>query len=237
LGTGSLKEFFHRARPSELHHSFSFPSGHSTSVYFILGFLFFIALPALYSSLSQQSGRTGPADAASRDGGASRSVNNNGTGGRMEGAAPALNGNGAGNGNGALNGNGAGNGNGALNGNGAGIPAPVRAAAESPRHVTYTATDLLELLVQPRTAAALTIAGGVVTQSGRLLADVHWTSDVLAGALWGSSGVAMAMMVQNVVYKFAEIRVQAAAEAQEAAAEAAMRRGTNGASTSREELN
>ena len=37
-------------------------------------------------------------------------------------------------------------------------------------------------------ASPLYVAGGVVTQSGRLLADAHWFSDVLAGSLLGTSG-------------------------------------------------
>ena len=51
----------------------------------------------------------------------------------------------------------------------------------------------------------LTLSLGTVTQSGRLLADVHWTSDVLAGMMWGSTGVALALIVQGLVYKLAGV--------------------------------
>lgn len=42
----SLKELFHRTRPSTLHHTFSFPSGHTTAATFLIGGLLFILLPA-----------------------------------------------------------------------------------------------------------------------------------------------------------------------------------------------
>lgn len=55
----------------------------------------------------------------------------------------------------------------------------------------------LQAAAKPKAALALTVGGGMVTQSGRLLADVHWVSDVLAGALWGSSGVALACVIMQ----------------------------------------
>lgn len=136
--TTAVKKFFSRARPSDdLHHSFSFPSGHSTSAYFILGFFFFLVVPALASwsaSLSAES-PTDPSSSADPISG-------------QTGALTAL-------------------------------------------------QQALEAAAKPRAALALTIAGGAVTQSGRLLADVHWVSDVLAGSLWGASGVALACVVYD----------------------------------------
>lgn len=141
--TAALKNFFQRARPSDLHSSFSFPSGHSTSVYFISGFLFFIILPALYETFREDTQQSTPEATA---------------------------------------------GNRTL--------------------------EALEVAVRPLNAAALTVSFGLVTQSGRLLADVHWTSDVIAGMLWGSCGVAMALIVQDVVYRVASIRSCATVEAE-----------------------
>ena len=42
----TLKELFHRSRPSTLHHTFSFPSGHTTAATFLMGSLLFVLLPA-----------------------------------------------------------------------------------------------------------------------------------------------------------------------------------------------
>ena len=41
-----LKHVFHRARPSDLHHTFSFPSGHTTAASFVVGTLVFVLAPA-----------------------------------------------------------------------------------------------------------------------------------------------------------------------------------------------
>eukprot|EP00892_Ulva_mutabilis_P009383 jgi/Ulvmu1/6817/UM031_0021.1 len=129
--TTAVKKFFARARPSsDLHHSFSFPSGHSTSAYFILGFFFFIIVPALASWS-------------------------------------------------------------------AGLPKDTRSDGSPSAAVPAALQNALDAAAMPKAALALTIAGGAVTQSGRLLADVHWVSDVLAGALWGSSGVALACVVYD----------------------------------------
>lgn len=137
--TAVLKKFFHRARPStELHSSYSFPSGHSTSVYFIAGFLFFIVVPALYEALREEAQKHSP-----------------------EGPAPGT----------------------------------------LQSHVI----DALGNASRPINAALLTLSLGTVTQSGRILADVHWTSDVLAGMMWGSTGVALALIVQGLVYKLAGV--------------------------------
>lgn len=68
------------------------------------------------------------------------------------------------------------------------------------------ALSALEVALQPQNAAALTIAFGIMTQSGRLLADVHWTSDVMAGMMWGATGVAMACIVRDTVYKLTDIQ-------------------------------
>lgn len=41
----SLKHFFARARPSTLHHTFSFPSGHTSAAVFVVGALLTVLLP------------------------------------------------------------------------------------------------------------------------------------------------------------------------------------------------
>eukprot|EP01025_Chloroclados_australasicus_P061524 TRINITY_DN808_c0_g1_i7.p1 TRINITY_DN808_c0_g1~~TRINITY_DN808_c0_g1_i7.p1 ORF type:complete len:344 (-),score=29.40 TRINITY_DN808_c0_g1_i7:235-1266(-) len=111
--TTALKRAFHRARPTDdLHHSFSFPSGHSTSVYFVAGFLFCIVIPLLHQVFLEDSD-------------------------------------------------------------------------EADSGIKQT----LAHLSQPKVAIPLTIACGATTQSGRILADVHWVSDTLAGACLGSMGV------------------------------------------------
>lgn len=127
--TTTLKRFFERARPtSDLHHSFSFPSGHSTSVYFTAGFLFLIAIPCFNSVLVSERQRSGD---------------------------DTLN--------------------------------PAEAAVAT--------------IARPGVGLGLTVATGSVTQTGRLLADVHWLSDVVAGALLGSWGVVLSMLVLQLLNK------------------------------------
>lgn len=163
--TAALKHFFQRARPSsDLHSSFSFPSGHSTSVYFIVGFLFFIIVPALYETLKEDAQQSAP-------------------------------------------------------------QATKLASATSGNHALV---DALEVIVRPQNAVALTIAFGAITQSGRLLADVHWTSDVMAGAVWGSCGVAIACIVQDVGYKLAGIQSRATSAADSEATKQRERKSANG---------
>lgn len=114
--TKMLKEYFHRVRPTDdLHHTYSFPSGHSTSAYFVFAALFFIILPAWQQA---------------------------------------------------------------------------RASAGSSAE-----TGILAQITRPRTALLLTVAGGAATQSARVLADVHWVSDTLAGACLGSGGAALAYLL------------------------------------------
>ena len=43
----ALKHIFCRVRPSEVHSSYAFPSGHTTAATFVLGALLFVLLPAL----------------------------------------------------------------------------------------------------------------------------------------------------------------------------------------------
>jgi membrane-associated phospholipid phosphatase len=144
--TAVLKNYFHRARPSaDLHSSFSFPSGHSTSVYFMAGFLFFIIVPAVYETVKEDAKHSA-----------------------AETSDPS---------------------------------------AVEPHN---RALETLEILVKPQNAAALTVAFGATTQAGRLLADVHWFSDVMAGMIWGSCGVALAIIVQDVVVALAGKQLQAA---------------------------
>lgn len=45
--TAALKDVFHRARPSTLHHNFSFPSGHATAAYFVNALLVFALIPCV----------------------------------------------------------------------------------------------------------------------------------------------------------------------------------------------
>ena len=119
--TLTLKHAFVRSRPSAIHGGFSFPSGHSTSVYCVMGVLFLVLIPMLHQVLQEQ-----------------------GTGG-------------------------------------------ARAQNGDSNRVT-TGPGWLAAAAQPERAVTLMVAGGVVTQSGRLLADAHWFSDVLAGSLLGTSG-------------------------------------------------
>lgn len=51
----TLKELFHRTRPSTLHHTFSFPSGHTTAATFLIGGCLFVLLPAALADKSQPS--------------------------------------------------------------------------------------------------------------------------------------------------------------------------------------
>jgi hypothetical protein len=92
-----LKNTLQRARPSDYHNGFSFPSGHSTSVYFVLGSLFLLVLPLVRSTIQEE------------------------------------------------------------------------AAAGNARGL-QRAEPFLQRLTQPQVGAALMLAGGCVTQSGRLLA-------------------------------------------------------------------
>jgi membrane-associated phospholipid phosphatase len=47
LLVSALKGLFHRARPSAIHSSFAFPSGHTTAATFIVGTLLYVLLPVL----------------------------------------------------------------------------------------------------------------------------------------------------------------------------------------------
>ena len=123
-----LKNAIGRARPSDLHGGFSFPSGHATTAYFVAGWLFFILLPMAAEALR-------PAD------------------------RPADGGN--------------------------------RAEAGFQRH----AAQLMWQSSRPGVAVGLVLLLAGTTQAGRLLADVHWASDLLAGALLGSSGVATSALI------------------------------------------
>jgi membrane-associated phospholipid phosphatase len=49
----AVKEFFHRARPSEGHSSYAFPSGHSTAATFIIAALAFVICPLVLSSAAK----------------------------------------------------------------------------------------------------------------------------------------------------------------------------------------
>lgn len=55
-----LKHLFHRERPSPVHSSFAFPSGHSTAAFFAVGCLLFVLLPAVMEDLSRKYGETSP---------------------------------------------------------------------------------------------------------------------------------------------------------------------------------
>lgn len=53
-----------RARPSDLHHTYAFPSGHTTAATFIVGALLFVALPLCAPALAEEVGPDGAASAA-----------------------------------------------------------------------------------------------------------------------------------------------------------------------------
>lgn len=54
----TLKHLFHRARPSPVHASFAFPSGHTTEVTFIWGVLLFVLLPTAMQVVCESRDRT-----------------------------------------------------------------------------------------------------------------------------------------------------------------------------------
>jgi membrane-associated phospholipid phosphatase len=63
---GALKSAFHRVRPStEIHHTFSFPSGHTTAATFMVGAALVVLLPLVLRLL-----RDGPGGGSDRGGGA-----------------------------------------------------------------------------------------------------------------------------------------------------------------------
>lgn len=55
----ALKHFFARARPSTLHHTFSFPSGHTSAAVFIVGALLTVLLPLTMRLWSAQAAESG----------------------------------------------------------------------------------------------------------------------------------------------------------------------------------
>ena len=108
--TLALKAFFARARPSsDFIAAPSFPSGHSTSVFAVMGLLFLVLLPTLNALSPRQSQASDNSSESSGKG-------------------------------------------------------------------------LLAAVAQPRVGLAATFAGSSVTVAGRLLADVHWATDTMAGA-------------------------------------------------------
>lgn len=67
----ALKHFFARARPSTLHHTFSFPSGHTSAAVFVVGALLTVLLPLtlqLWASSGTPSSST-PSNTAQRSSG------------------------------------------------------------------------------------------------------------------------------------------------------------------------
>jgi membrane-associated phospholipid phosphatase len=135
--THALKQFFHRARPSDLiHHSYSFPSGHATSAYFVYAFLLFAIVPAVAACL-QPSGGEGVEQTGSRQSG------------------------------------------------------------QTSLH------RLLEWCKVPRNAVLLVVTCASVTQAGRVLADVHYVSDTLAGACLGSVGAGVSIGMLQVGHRMA----------------------------------
>ncbi|KAK9826427.1 hypothetical protein WJX81_004447 [Elliptochloris bilobata] len=60
LGVEQLKQLFHRARPSDLHHTYAFPSGHTTAATFIVGALLFVALPLCAPALTDSNPSVDP---------------------------------------------------------------------------------------------------------------------------------------------------------------------------------
>mmetsp|Transcript_11330 Transcript_11330/g.21584 ORF Transcript_11330/g.21584 Transcript_11330/m.21584 type:complete len:358 (+) Transcript_11330:196-1269(+) len=115
-----LKETFHRARPSALHHSFAFPSGHTTAAAFTAGLLLWVLLPLAFPSTNTETGKQ---------------------------AAPAV-----------------------------------------------------EFVASNRTAIFAALVA--LAACGRMLADVHWLSDTLAGASLGSAVAISTTMVFACVEAF-----------------------------------
>eukprot|EP00240_Pyramimonas_obovata_P003978 CAMPEP_0118924862 /NCGR_PEP_ID=MMETSP1169-20130426/2799_1 /TAXON_ID=36882 /ORGANISM="Pyramimonas obovata, Strain CCMP722" /LENGTH=355 /DNA_ID=CAMNT_0006866001 /DNA_START=207 /DNA_END=1274 /DNA_ORIENTATION=+ len=124
--TNALKSFFHRARPSTLHSTFSFPSGHTTASAFLAGMLIWVVLPLVL----------GP-NACDSD---------------------------------------------------------VDASEESSTNQPAEERQLEQLIGPGGAYLQMAVWGGLVswTAAGRMLADVHWLSDTMAGACLGF-GVASAL--------------------------------------------
>lgn len=120
-----IKHIFQRARPSTLHKTFSFPSGHTTAGVFIVGVLLFVLLPLILR--------------------------------------------------------------------------PQIRAARSANDKSVTSRDTLykfaELTAKGR--YPLWLVAGATTAAGRVIADVHWVTDTLAGASLGIALVSITAMVSN----------------------------------------
>eukprot|EP00887_Chlorella_sp_A99_P007560 scaffold28.g7560.t1 len=133
----SLKHAFHRSRPSELLHSFAFPSGHTTAAAFVTGALLYILLPSLAAAQAET-------------------------------------------------------------------------AARGARQAPPPLGTLPEWLSRHR---ALLWAGGTAcTAAGRVAADAHWSSDVLAGACVGALVVAVTSLLCRATDWLVEEAAPAAAQ-------------------------
>jgi membrane-associated phospholipid phosphatase len=117
------KDVFHRARPTELSHTYAFPSGHTTSASFVIGALLFIILPAVLNSVGQQSS--------------------------------------------------------------------TRTKEEEVSDNKFSTISRKALQIVQENRIMIWIFGTAVTASGRVLADVHWSTDVMAGACLGTGLVAL----------------------------------------------
>lgn len=124
-----LKHLFHRTRPSPVHSTFAFPSGHTTEVTFIWGVVLFMLLPTAISAVRQ---------------------------------------------------------------------VPQTGKHEYPP-LLVRAFDINYRKIPRKLIWAITIA---TTGSGRVLADAHWTTDVLAGACLGIALVNATVLLCHIYDEF-----------------------------------
>ena len=61
-----IEAFLRRERPSDLHHTYAFPSGHTTAATFIVGALLFVALPLCAPALTEEEAPSAAASASGR---------------------------------------------------------------------------------------------------------------------------------------------------------------------------
>jgi membrane-associated phospholipid phosphatase len=117
----ALKHFFLRVRPSAVHSTFAFPSGHTTAATFMVGTLLFVLLPALIEA----------------------------------------------------------------------------ASATMPPYRPFLESAIGKRLIQWRWRLWATAVAS--TAAGRVLADAHWTTDVMAGACLGSALVGSVALLCSAV--------------------------------------
>jgi len=160
---GALKQAFHRARPSDLHRSYSFPSGHVSTAAVVCGAFLLFALPFAAEALGRAAGRAdaGPGGAAPPPRGAGAppapgfvAASVVGTEGPPPPGAPAREG-------------------------------AAALLAEGRARAVLALSGALAPAADERVALPLYACMVGVTAAGRVLSDSHWVSDTVAGAALG----------------------------------------------------